>query len=335
MIYKTSLISKRRFFISSTILLLILSCVSVSSLYFTSRNASKTSTVLALKKEEEIIPLKVDGYVKGAVVERIKIISPIIGANYISEVPFKVKVSEDLPLNNIELYKEGEETPIKNLTKEELSTNIKLPVGSHSLSFLADIEGEKEKYSSHKINFTIVPEPTKTPAPTPSSTPIPTKKPTPLPTKIPLKDVNKVVTSPIPVSGITYDTVKASQLISLVNNERSKRGLTVLKENSLLNKAATLHATNMSTYDFFSHWGKDGKNSKQRIIDAGYTPHIMTIENIAYGHDTPLKVFTAWMNSSIHRTQMLDPDLRDIAIAHAYNPKVNIKPVWVLNAGAR
>ena len=57
-----------------------------------------------------------------------------------------------------------------------------------------------------------------------------------------------------------------------------------------LQQAANVHATDISSRDFFSHIGSDGSRPRQRISVAGYT-HGTIGENVAAGRTAATQVW--------------------------------------------
>jgi uncharacterized protein YkwD len=111
-----------------------------------------------------------------------------------------------------------------------------------------------------------------------------------------------------------------TELVSLVNQERAKNGLSPLTLNAALTSAALSHSRDMSARDFFDHIGSDGSAFWERIIRAGYGALAAGGENIAAGYASPSAVFNAWMNSSGHRDNILNPNFSDIGIGYVYEP---------------
>jgi uncharacterized protein YkwD len=69
------------------------------------------------------------------------------------------------------------------------------------------------------------------------------------------------------------------------------------------------------------HVNPDGKGPSDRILAAGYCPSPtfwQTAENVYWGWGTPLQTprsaVTWWMNSSAHRANILDPNLKDLGV---------------------
>jgi len=64
------------------------------------------------------------------------------------------------------------------------------------------------------------------------------------------------------------------QLLDLVNEERTAKGLTSLKLDELACSVAQLHAAEMADNTFLSHWGRDGRKPYHRYSLAGGTDAI-------------------------------------------------------------
>ena len=122
-------------------------------------------------------------------------------------------------------------------------------------------------------------------------------------------------------------------VLDLVNQERRKRGLSAMKSNPLLDLSAQRHAQDMLKRKFFSHQNTNGLKPEDRIRAVGYfTPpcncavHFAYGENIAKGQKTPTEVMNAWMHSTVHRSNILKSDFKELGIGYAGG-------VWVQNFG--
>lgn len=107
------------------------------------------------------------------------------------------------------------------------------------------------------------------------------------------------------------------KLLELTNAERKKAGLEPLRASPLLFKVARAHAQNMAKQGKLEHV-LDGKNPLQRVRDAGYN-YSAAGENIArFGSKTPLETLVKmWMESKIHRENILNPDFTEIGLGIA------------------
>ena len=103
-------------------------------------------------------------------------------------------------------------------------------------------------------------------------------------------------------------------VIELTNKEREKKGLTKVVENEALNKAAAAKAANMFAENYWAHFAPSGKTPWDFITGAGYR-FTFAGENLAKNFYESDQVVTAWMNSTTHRDNLLNPHYRDIGIA--------------------
>lgn len=103
-----------------------------------------------------------------------------------------------------------------------------------------------------------------------------------------------------PVS--TYE----QQVITLINKERTSRGLAPLKQDWQLSRVARYKAEDMILKNYFSHTSPT-YGSPFRMMESFGIKFNAAAENIAMGQRTPAEVVAAWMNSSGHRANILSP----------------------------
>jgi len=125
-----------------------------------------------------------------------------------------------------------------------------------------------------------------------------------------------------------------TDVIELVNLERSVYGLHPLKPDDQLLSAARGHSLDMAENNYFNHISLDGRNFSDRITDAGYIPSAAG-ENIAAGYPTPETVMNGWMNSSGHRSNILNATYCDIGVGYAYNEASDYGRYWTQDFGRR
>ncbi|WP_370932996.1 CAP domain-containing protein [Amycolatopsis sp. cg13] len=153
-------------------------------------------------------------------------------------------------------------------------------------------------------------------APATTTTPSTSAKPVPPPppteeSKEDTPTSSSAKPSPKPRSSPTL----AGQVISLVNDERSKAGCDPVTEESHLDKAAQGHSDDMSNRDYFSHDTPEGESFADRITAAGYSKP--GAENIAKGATSADQVMQMWMNSSGHRKNILNCSLTKLGVGVA------------------
>ncbi len=111
-------------------------------------------------------------------------------------------------------------------------------------------------------------------------------------------------------------------LLSLINNARISSGLQSLSLNSALNSIAKSRCDDMIARDYFSHVSPEGKNIKSFVEESGIM-YKTTGENLQYCSPPsmagPELFFNSWMDSEMHRANMLDPGYTQIGIALSFN----------------
>lgn len=106
------------------------------------------------------------------------------------------------------------------------------------------------------------------------------------------------------------------QVITLVNRERSARGLSTLKTNWELSRVARLKSQDMIDKNYFSHTSPT-YGSPFQMMEAFGLKFSAAGENIAYGQRTPQEVMSAWMNSPGHRANILSAAYTYIGVGAA------------------
>jgi hypothetical protein len=123
-----------------------------------------------------------------------------------------------------------------------------------------------------------------------------------------------------------------SDVVDLVNVEREAQGLHPLISDENLASAARDHSEDMGLQGYFDHDSLDGRHFYDRIVDAGYA-YSYCGENIAAGYSTPEAVVQGWMDSTGHRTNILNPNFCDIGVGYAYIPGSNYGHYWTQDFG--
>jgi uncharacterized protein YkwD len=124
----------------------------------------------------------------------------------------------------------------------------------------------------------------------------------------------------------TFEMTKNERcLLELVNEERAKADLPALRPHPLLFKAARAHSTNMAKQRKMEHI-LDGKRPAQRVEAAGYdwgkvTENLITADQ----SDVPLeRIVKEWMDSKIHRENILMKDVTETGLGIAKNARDDI-----------
>lgn len=88
--------------------------------------------------------------------------------------------------------------------------------------------------------------------------------------------------------------------------------------NIKLEQAAWLHSKEMYDSSYMSHTGKNGSSAADRIRKTGYNLKTYK-ENLALGVLTEKTVLKGWMGSETHCRAMMDPHLKETAVARYAN----------------
>lgn len=117
----------------------------------------------------------------------------------------------------------------------------------------------------------------------------------------------------LPKTSFFADLTKTS-LITLANQARESLGFGALKESPVLNQAALLKANDMLANDYFSHESPQGVTPWHWFEVAGYN-YKYAGENLAIGFIESVDVNQAWLNSALHRQNILNPSYKEVGIA--------------------
>lgn len=130
------------------------------------------------------------------------------------------------------------------------------------------------------------------------------------------------------------------QVVELVNQERSARGLPPLKRIEALDQAARYHASDLAVDGYFNHDSYDLVGGQLvKVCDwftrvGGFYPGWSWMgENIAAGYSTPADVMKGWMDSDGHRSNILSATAREIGVGYYRGGYYG--HYWVQDFGAR
>jgi uncharacterized protein YkwD len=117
-------------------------------------------------------------------------------------------------------------------------------------------------------------------------------------------------------------------VLCLHNRERRAHGLSPLRENTRLRRAAKGHSGDMVAQGYFAHDSLSGAGMADRILGTGYArgQGWSLGENIAWGTGslaTAAEIQRAWMNSPGHRDNILRREFREIGIGIAVGAPVD------------
>ncbi len=166
----------------------------------------------------------------------------------------------------------------------------------------------------------IAPKITKTPTQTPTKAPASTNSPvqgdrastnsTSAPTKTPSNPTMKPAAKSESATSTTSSSF-ANEVLRLINQQRSKAGLSGFTTNQTLSSAANKRAQEI--LQSFSHTRPNGTGFST-VLKEYKISYNTAGENIAYGQKTPQIVVNAWMNSPGHRANILNGKFKKIGI---------------------
>jgi len=112
-----------------------------------------------------------------------------------------------------------------------------------------------------------------------------------------------------------------SQILHYVNVQRARAGLDTLKWNSALDKMAKVQSVEMAAERKMAHElpGAPYPTLKDRARYAHYDYRRLA-ENIAYGYPNARIVVDGWMQSPVHRANILNPHYRKVGISVRARP---------------
>ena len=108
--------------------------------------------------------------------------------------------------------------------------------------------------------------------------------------------------------------IDAGDVFNKTNEERTKRGVEPLKENTQLTLAAAKKAEDMMRDDYWAHVSPAGRQPWDFISDSGYT-YVFAGENLARNFEKTDDVVAAWLASSSHRENLLNGRYSEIGVA--------------------
>lgn len=124
----------------------------------------------------------------------------------------------------------------------------------------------------------------------------------------------------------TEQSSYAEKVLSLVNAERAKQGLSALTLDQNLSAVAYAHSKDMAQRNFFSHTNPDGQSPFDRMKANGIS-YKTAAENIAVGQSSPEQVVSSWMNSEGHRKNILNGNFNKMGIG-LYETQSGYRYYW-------
>ena len=119
----------------------------------------------------------------------------------------------------------------------------------------------------------------------------------------------KINVPTLPESVTAYET----EVVRLVNDVRKANGLKPLLQDWQLSRVARYKSQDMRDLGYFSHTSPTYGSPFNMMKSFGIS-YKTAVENIAKEYSTPKAVVDAWMNSSGHRANILNPSYTHIGV---------------------
>lgn len=105
------------------------------------------------------------------------------------------------------------------------------------------------------------------------------------------------------------------KILLLTNQEREKRGLKPLQENSALTYAAYLRANKIFEENEFSHEATRSAFDSEKVAEVVGYRYRQLGENLAQGFNKPEEAIQKWIQSPKHKDNILSKDFDEIGVA--------------------
>lgn len=109
------------------------------------------------------------------------------------------------------------------------------------------------------------------------------------------------------------NVLDTTEILKLINQERKAYDLPELRINEQLMEAATRKAQDMIAEQYFAHTAPDGKKFSAWIKVQDYT-YVRVGENLAIFFTDNEKLVRAWLDSDLHRQNILNPYYQDTGL---------------------
>ena len=137
--------------------------------------------------------------------------------------------------------------------------------------------------------------------------------------------------TPPPAPAVSAAINVSADCLALTNTARTAAGLAPLTIDSRITAAAEAHSAEQATRKKMTHTGRNGSNAGSRMTAQGYRWSTWG-ENVAAGQPDCASVVSAWMNSSGHRANILNPAFVHIGLGAVKGTNGVI--YWTMNLGA-
>ena len=119
--------------------------------------------------------------------------------------------------------------------------------------------------------------------------------------------------TPLHILGFS-SSITINEVVTKTNEERLKAGLSPLNYNEKLADAARRKAANMLEENYWAHSSPSGKSPWTWFKAAGYN-YLFAGENLAKDFGSTDRLISAWMASTTHKENIVNPKYKEIGIA--------------------
>lgn len=130
----------------------------------------------------------------------------------------------------------------------------------------------------------------------------------------PFWHLNDDINNPNLKTHTTTEAQAATDVLTLVNQQRAANGLPALALDVQAERAAKAHAEDMQGRAYFSHSTPEGWSPSTRMSMTGGSGFSQVGENIALGYPTAQAVMDGWMNSTGHRANILNASYTHLGV---------------------
>lgn len=124
-------------------------------------------------------------------------------------------------------------------------------------------------------------------------------------------------------------TILPAVIVTETNDERALRERAPLRRSEVLDRAATMKAEHMAANGYFAHFSPDGTSPWHWFDEAGYE-FVHAGENLAVYFTDSSEIVDAWMDSPLHRANILDQNYREIGIGVAEGEYEGYETIYVV-----
>ncbi len=141
--------------------------------------------------------------------------------------------------------------------------------------------------------------------------------------------------SPVSSSSVPDQIGFERQLFALINKARADRGLSPLRLNETLTRAARAQAREIAQTRRFDLTDQKGQDPRARVEAAGYTQPLIATEVIGSGAPKPEFALGAWLANSNAAANLLNPEVNEVGIGYVFGKNDPLAHYWTIDLARR